>query len=183
MKTKNNFRFLVSSIPFLSRRSFRRKSYPVIPAPACVGFPSLGRRHSDAPACNSEQQLRRERHLEGNSCQYGLEQRGQLGCRGPPNGPADTATFATSNIRRPVISATTEVNGIVFNPGASAFTITSPFFSFTISGVGITNNSGITQNFVSGPTVINFLNNATAGSLTHFTNTGDIHFRRQRDRG
>ncbi len=47
---------------------------------------------------------------------------------GPPNGPADTATFATSNIRRPVISATTEVNGIVFNPGASAFTITSPFF-------------------------------------------------------
>ena len=64
----------------------------------------------------------------------------------------------------------------MFNPGASAFTITSPFFSFTISGVGITNNSGITQNFVSGPTVINFLNNATAGSLTHFTNTGDITF-------
>ena len=95
---------------------------------------------------------------------------------GPPNGPADTATFATSNIRRPVISQTTEVNGIVFNPGASAFTITSPFFAFTISGVGITNNSGITQNFVSGPTVINFLNNATAGSLTHFTNTGDITF-------
>jgi len=95
---------------------------------------------------------------------------------GPPNGPADTATFASSNIRRPIISQTTEVNGIVFNPGASAFTITSPFFSFTINGVGITNNSGITQNFVSGPTVINFLNNATAGSLTHFTNTGDITF-------
>ena len=95
---------------------------------------------------------------------------------GPPNGPADTATFASSNIRRPVISQTTEVNGIVFNPGASAFTITSPFFSFTISGVGITNNSGIAQNFVSGPTVMNFLNNATAGSLTAFTNTGDITF-------
>jgi autotransporter-associated beta strand protein len=95
---------------------------------------------------------------------------------GPPNGPADTATFATSNIRRPVISQTTEINGIVFNPGASAFTITSPFFSFTINGVGITNNSGITQNFVSGPTVINFLGSATAGSLTHFTNTGDITF-------
>src|SRR5262245_18175852 len=95
---------------------------------------------------------------------------------GPPNGPADTATFATSNIRRPVISQTTDVNGIVFNPGASAFTISSPFFDFTISGVGITNNSGITQNFVSGPTVIYFLNSATAGSLTHFTNTGDITF-------
>src|SRR5262245_39934760 len=59
---------------------------------------------------------------------------------GPPNGSTNTATFATSNIKRPVISQTTEVNGIVFNPGASAFTITSPFFSFTISGVGITNN-------------------------------------------
>src|SRR2546430_6181217 len=67
---------------------------------------------------------------------------------GPPNGPADTATFATSNKKRPVISQTTEVNGIVFNPGASAFTITSPFFAFTISGVGITNNSGIVQHFV-----------------------------------
>src|SRR5262249_28209707 len=95
---------------------------------------------------------------------------------GPPNGPADTATFATSNIRRPVISQTTDVNGIVFNPGASAFTISSPFFDLTISGVGITNNSGITQNFVSGPTAINFTNNATAGSLTAFTNTGDITF-------
>src|SRR3954469_6307397 len=95
---------------------------------------------------------------------------------GPPNGPADTATLATSNIRLPVISQTTDVNGIVFNPGASAFTITSPFFAFTISGLGITNNSGITQNFVSGPSVINFLGSATAGSLTHFTNTGDITF-------
>ena len=95
---------------------------------------------------------------------------------GPPNGPADTATFATSNKKRPVISQTTEVNGIVFNPGASAFTITSPFFAFPISGVGITNNSGIVQNFVSGPTVINFLNSATAGSLTAFTNAGDITF-------
>ncbi len=95
---------------------------------------------------------------------------------GPPNGPADTATFATSNIRRPVISQTTEVNGIVFNAGASGFTISSPFFAFTISGVGITNNSGITQNFVSGPTALNFLGSATAGSLTLFTNTGDITF-------
>jgi autotransporter-associated beta strand protein len=95
---------------------------------------------------------------------------------GPPNGPADTATFATSNIRGPVISQTTEVNGIVFNAGASPFTISSPFFAFTISGVGITNNSGIIQNFVSGPTAINFTGSATAGSLTVFTNTGDVTF-------
>ena len=45
----------------------------------------------------------------------------------------------------------TELDGIVFNPGASAFTIaTNPTAhpTITISGVGITNNSGIVQNFV-----------------------------------
>jgi autotransporter-associated beta strand protein len=94
---------------------------------------------------------------------------------GPPNGPADTATFATSKIKGPAIGDTTEVNGIVFNAGASAFTISSPFNTLTISGVGITNNSGRIQNFVSGSTV-NFFNSATAGSLTHFTNTGDVNF-------
>jgi autotransporter-associated beta strand protein len=95
---------------------------------------------------------------------------------GPPNGPADTATFATSNIRRPFIASNTEVNGIVFNPGASAFTIanappTSP--TLTISGAGITNNSGIVQNFAfeSGGAQIVFTFNATAGSLTAFTTT------------
>ena len=44
---------------------------------------------------------------------------------GPPNGPADTATFATSNKTGVSLSASTQVNGIVFNAGASAFTITA----------------------------------------------------------
>src|SRR5437764_9423301 len=70
-----------------------------------------------------------------------------------PNGPSDTATFATSNTTNVFLSANTEVNGIVFNAGASAFTIISAPLSqgtvqLTIGGVGITNNSGITQNFV-----------------------------------
>ena len=61
---------------------------------------------------------------------------------GPPNGSADTATFATSNITGVSISAFTEVNGIVFNAGASAFTITvSTTKQLTISGTDITNNS------------------------------------------
>ncbi len=66
-----------------------------------------------------------------------------------PNGPDDTATFATSNTIGVSPSADTQVAGIVFNAGASTFTITvnSPL-SLTISGVGITNNSGIIQNFV-----------------------------------
>src|SRR5438128_650082 len=40
-----------------------------------------------------------------------------------PNGPADTATFATSNTTTVSLSATTEVDSIVFAPAASAFTI------------------------------------------------------------
>jgi len=96
-----------------------------------------------------------------------------------PNGPSDTATFALSNTTGVSLSADTEVNGIVFNPGASAFTIaTSPGFQLTISGVGITNNSGIAQNFVAAVDsngsngLIAFTNSATAGSQTSFTNNG-----------
>ena len=70
------------------------------------------------------------------------------------------------------------MNTIVFNPGASNFTITtSPALVLTISGVGITNNSGVTQHFVTavgafaGLGRIVFNNNATAGSLTSITNT------------
>ena len=176
MKTKNNFRFLVSSIPFLSRRSFRRNRIQSflrlrvwVLLPSVAAILTLVLATASSSFAGSATWKATPANTDWNSAANWI-------ANGPPNGPADTATFATSNIRRPVISATTEVNGIVFNPGASAFTITSPFFSFTISGVGITNNSGITQNFVSGPTVINFLNSATAGSLTHFTNTGDITF-------
>jgi autotransporter-associated beta strand protein len=101
---------------------------------------------------------------------------------GPPNGPADTATFASSSITGVSISANTEVNGIVFNAGGSPFTITaSPTFTLTISGVGITNNSGIMQNFVadfnSSVGAIIFTNSATAGGLTAFTTAGGFtHF-------
>src|SRR5207244_4406702 len=90
---------------------------------------------------------------------------------GPPNGSADTATFASSSTTGVSLSANTEVNGIVFNADASAFTITaSPTFTLTLSGAGITNNSGIPQNFVTavngagGFGTIAFTNSATAGS-------------------
>ena len=92
-----------------------------------------------------------------------------------PNSPGDTATFASSNRTSIDIAFNVEVNGIVFNPGASAFTIaTNPTVvpTITISGVGITNNSGIVQNFLlnRGAAQMEFLNSATAGSLTAFTN-------------
>ena len=96
-----------------------------------------------------------------------------------PDSPDDTATFEFSNKTGVSLSASTTVNGIVFNAGASAFTITArPTEGFTliIDGVGITNNSGIAQNFVVGagaftPTI--FRNTATAGNDdTHFTING-----------
>ena len=93
-----------------------------------------------------------------------------------PNGPQDTATFDRSNTREVEITPVIEVNGIVFTELANEnpFTI-RPFNLLTISGVGITNNSGITQNLLtelfdgySG--VIQFTNSARAGDLTVFTN-------------
>jgi hypothetical protein len=104
---------------------------------------------------------------------------------GPPNGSADTATFASSNTTGVSFSQYTEVNGIAFNASASSFTITANPFdntgqaALTVSGVGIANNSGIAQNFVTanddagnGGTIA-FTNSATAGSLTTFTNTAN----------
>jgi hypothetical protein len=60
-----------------------------------------------------------------------------------PDGPTDTATFDLSNTTNVSISSNTELNAIVFDGGASAFTITArPNVNLTISGAGITNNSG-----------------------------------------
>ena len=98
-----------------------------------------------------------------------------------PNSPGDTATFGSSNRTSIDIAFSVEVNGIVFNPGASAFTIASNpagVPEITISGVGITNNSGIVQHFVvnRGAAQIMFLNSVTAGSLTDFTSFGTMTF-------
>src|SRR5438105_10023746 len=72
-----------------------------------------------------------------------------------PNGPSDVATMAatSSNNRIPFITANTEVYGITFPlnrfPIAVNYTITVEFgISLTVSGTGITNNSGQAQNFV-----------------------------------
>jgi autotransporter-associated beta strand protein len=97
-----------------------------------------------------------------------------------PNGSADTATFAPSNTTAISISANTEVNGITFTAAATnPYTITaSPSVTLTISGTGITNNSGATQNFVTAVDgagnlgQIFFTNSATAGTSIIFTNNG-----------
>src|SRR2546423_7271255 len=70
-----------------------------------------------------------------------------------PNGFADTASFATSSMISLSVTADTEVNSIIFNSGASAFTISpaSNDITLTISGAGITNNSAVSQSFVTTP--------------------------------
>jgi autotransporter-associated beta strand protein len=84
-----------------------------------------------------------------------------------PNGPGDIATFALSNTTNVSISANTEVNGIVFTAAA-----TNPYFidihgddGLTLSGTGITNNSGIAQR-LEVDQGLQFLNSSTAGSAS-----------------
>jgi autotransporter-associated beta strand protein len=99
---------------------------------------------------------------------------------GVPNGPADVATFGLSNTMDVSISEDTEVNGITFTAAATnSYTITAspgPGVRLTISGTGIINTSGATQNFVTGMDgagnrgIIVFTASATAGSATLFTN-------------
>ena len=97
-----------------------------------------------------------------------------------PNGPADIATFGLSQTTIVSISANTEVNGITFTPAATnPYIITaSPGLTLTISGIGITNNSGTTQNFVTAVAAngevgqIFFTNSATAADGTFINNGG-----------
>ena len=99
---------------------------------------------------------------------------------GPPNGPADTATFAFSNTTDVSLSANTVVNGIVFNAGESVFTITAgPTLTLNVSGAGIANNSGNTQSLVTRSDIngtqhgtIQFTNGATAGNGVSITDSG-----------
>ncbi len=101
-----------------------------------------------------------------------------------PNGPNDVATFDPSSIADLTLSAeTTEVTAIVFNPGASSFNITAnpestqTDVTLTISGTGIINNSGVTQNLAAAEAsghlgFIDFVNGASAGDGTALTAFG-----------
>lgn len=101
-----------------------------------------------------------------------------------PNGPGDTATFDFTSVTAISLSADAEVDGIAFASGANAYTITAPSnTTLTISGAGIVNSSGNTQNFAAdtepgflyGLGTISFYNTATAGDNTTFTNRGSTN--------
>ncbi len=91
-----------------------------------------------------------------------------------PNRPSDVATFAVSNTTALFLSAATKIGATNYSAGASAFTTTVPgTVSLTLSGDGITNSSGVIQNFVadassSGGGSIIFMNSATSSVLTTF---------------
>ena len=97
-----------------------------------------------------------------------------------PNSAADTATFDLSNQKVIFLSASVTANAIIFNPAASAYSVTTtPTHTLTLSGVGIVNNSGLTQNFVadwdeSGLTTgtMNFTGSANVGTASNFTING-----------
>jgi hypothetical protein len=108
-----------------------------------------------------------------------------------PNGLHDAATFQRSNLTDVVLGAPdfvysiVTVAGIVFDAGASAYTITvTPVVgadsTISFEGAGIVNNSGMTQNLVganSGQEVadsaqIYFENSASAGANVVISNQG-----------
>ena len=98
-----------------------------------------------------------------------------------PSGLNDIATFAVSNTTSVPPSDRVQVRGINFVAGASAFTITIiAQRSFTFIGGGITNDSGVIQNFVTEvvPSEVGsvaFTGNATAGNMVAFTNNSTVN--------
>jgi hypothetical protein len=104
----------------------------------------------------------------------------------PGTTAGNTATFRDlSDVTSLFVSATpaNSLAGITFTVAEThSFTITvNPFVTLTLSGTGIVNNSPSTQNFVTAVSgfntgVIAFTNNATAGSMTSFTNNGGAAF-------
>ena len=85
------------------------------------------------------------------------------------------ATFNTSSITDISLSAGVAVQAIIFNPGANAFTITVPVKkALTLTGAGVTNDSGQEQNFTTG--TITFEGSSTAGRNVVYSCNGTINF-------
>jgi autotransporter-associated beta strand protein len=108
-----------------------------------------------------------------------------------PNGD-DTAVLDVSNVSAITISKKIELEELIFNPGASGYSIrVDPVAQFLFHTVGITNNSGRVQNIVvSAPpddsfvgTEVTFTNASTAGSQLVFTNEGGTVSSISRDAG
>src|SRR5689334_5176982 len=106
-----------------------------------------------------------------------------------PHGASDVATFGVSDIthiRLPFAQPWWEISGIDFSPGASAYTLEiqlghGPGLTLRMTGVGVINNSGITQTFVTERKAtafgsISFGGNATGGTNVYYDNKGSVAF-------
>ena len=96
-----------------------------------------------------------------------------------PNSSSDVATFGTSSVRSLSLTNYIQVRSIVFNAGASAYTVTaSSPYNLNFTGVGVTNSSSVIQNFVApvdgagGSGGLFFSSGTTAGIQTVFTANG-----------
>jgi autotransporter-associated beta strand protein len=92
----------------------------------------------------------------------------------PATVPDGQATVNVSN-RTEISAVTASVGSVVFNPGASAFTISTRDFSLT--GLGVINNAGVAQNFVAVSCglvcgSIGFIGSATVSGSVSFTTEG-----------
>ena len=89
-----------------------------------------------------------------------------------PNGVDDVATFGSSSITA-ISIVDIDIGAIVFQPGASAYTFTMAGANtgLRVFGAGISNDSGMTQNYIINPPFgsILFTGSSTAGSNTVFT--------------
>ena len=98
-----------------------------------------------------------------------------------PDSPDDTAIFDLSALTSLSVSQDIDVGALTFDVGASAYTITpAAGVTMTISGAGISNQSGVTQTFVlpgDSDIGITFTGSAKAGTMTLFSNhTGVLSF-------
>jgi len=96
-----------------------------------------------------------------------------------PQRDMDTATFGVSNTTSIANSDKLGIAGIVFLPGASAYSFTLiTQRTVTFVGNGVVNNSGVTQSFVVGnnagfkQATLTFTGTANAGTMTSYTNYG-----------
>ena len=78
---------------------------------------------------------------------------------GAPSSVADRGFFNTSSITSITPTNGLSAGALIFNAGASSYTITSlPGLSMAIRGAGVTNNSAATQTFVVGSGMTNTQN-------------------------
>lgn len=90
-----------------------------------------------------------------------------------PNSPSDTATFDTSIVTNVSLSASVVVDSVVFDSGASSYTITCPSGqTLSIEGTGIANQSGTVQTFVASGGLLKFTGTDKAGRTALIATAG-----------